>query len=113
MSRHAAAVCFASSIVRFVILIPQSREKDLSKGERSHRSSLRARRFDCEVPHSVRDDTFGRLRAIRHAAAVSFGSSIVRFVILSRAKDLSKGERSHACSLRPIVSIVRSLTRSG
>jgi hypothetical protein len=77
MSRHAAAVSFGSSFVRFVILIPQSREKDLSKGEWSHPSSLRARRFDCEVPHCVRDDTVGRVRAIRYTAAVSFGSSIV------------------------------------
>ena len=86
---YAAAVSFGSSIP-FVIL---SEAKDLSKGEWSHPSSLRARGFDCEVPHSVRDDTVGRLRAIRvYAAAVCFGSSIVRFVILSGAKDLSKGE---------------------
>jgi hypothetical protein len=50
----AAAVSFGSSIVALVIL---SGAKDLSKGERSHRSSLRARRYDCEVPHFVRNDT--------------------------------------------------------
>jgi hypothetical protein len=52
---------------------------------------LRAGRFDCGVPHFVRDVPFGIVRAIRHAAAVSFGSSIAGPVILSEAKDLSKG----------------------
>jgi hypothetical protein len=54
-----------------------SEAKDLSKSERSHSFSLRARRWNCEVPHFVRDDPFEMVRAIYQATAVSFGISIV------------------------------------